>query len=160
MKLIPLSKKTEVFAIVDDEDYEALMRLKWHYSGGYPTHSYLKPDKSGTATIQMGRYLLGLVPGDGLQCDHINRNRLDNRRANLRAVDHAANSQNIGARGGTSEHRGVFWVKRTKKWRATAMVRRKLHVLGDFADEAEAANAAWEFRKHHMPHSAEASEPA
>ena len=37
-------------------------------------------------TIYLHREVLGLERGDGLEADHVNRDRLDNRRANLRAA--------------------------------------------------------------------------
>jgi hypothetical protein len=42
------------------------------------------------------RLILGLEPGSDLECDHINRNPWDNRRANLRKVTRKENCANRG----------------------------------------------------------------
>jgi hypothetical protein len=44
--------------------------------------------------IQLGRLLLGLSPGDGLEADHCSGDTLDNRDKNLRAVSPTENRRN------------------------------------------------------------------
>jgi hypothetical protein len=102
------------------------------------------------------RIILGLAAGDPRDVDHINRNRMDNRRCNLRAVTHAENQQNLGAqpkRARASAFRGVTWNGR--KWIAQAKVGGKGHRIGGFDDEAQAASAAAAWRAEHMPYSVE-----
>jgi hypothetical protein len=71
--------------------------------------------------------------------DHRNRNRLDNRRGNLRVVTHAENMMNVGAnKGSTSRYRGVSWNKRRSKWIASFRGRH----LGCFDSEGDAARCA------------------
>lgn len=86
MKQIPLSKGK--FAIVDDGDYEWLMQWKWCYNS-----QYARRDVRRTA-VWMHRLILGDALTDELICDHINRDKLDNRRSNLRAVTHSQNMKN------------------------------------------------------------------
>ena len=76
--------------LVDDEDYNFLDQWKWH---GLPTKSgaYVVRYENKKA-ILMHRAVLGLR--DGQECDHINRNTLDNRKQNLRACSHSQNMQN------------------------------------------------------------------
>lgn len=105
-------------------------------------------------TVYLHRDLLGLARGDAREVDHRNRDKLDNRRSNLRVVTRRENAQNLPSQRGTSGFRGVA---RTAGGRWTAQVKldgRKRH-LGTFATEGAAAAAAAAFRRAHMPHSIE-----
>jgi hypothetical protein len=104
----------------------------------------------------MHRFVLGLRKGDPRKVDHKNRNRLDNRRENLRVVTSAENAQNLERNYGRSRHRGVAWHKVTKKWRAVVRLDGRQHHLGYFDDEDEAGAVASAFRAQHMPFSSDA----
>ena len=85
-------------------------------------------------------HVYGSWPKD--QIDHINRNRSDNRIANLREVSSKQNHQNRSKpSNNTSGHPGVCWHKRDSKWQATIMHDYKHIHLGYFTD-IEAAIAA------------------
>ncbi len=104
----------------------------------------------------MHREILGLALGDPLLVDHINRIRLDNRRANLRVVDRAQHAQNLSPRTGTtSSYRGVFWNTREECWEASANLNGRAHYLGRFTSEREAGIAAAIWRRENMTHSEE-----
>lgn len=125
-------------ALIDDIDYERVNRWSWHFDGryarGYPhgikeyLHRYIMQTKSGEVV------------------DHINGDRLDNRRANLRNCSHAFNASN---RHGpvTNKHglRGVYRAK-GRKWRAEIYWLGKHYALGTFSSAVE-ANAAYEEAK-------------
>lgn len=80
---------------------------------------------------------------DGLFVDHINRNGLDNRKANLRIVTAQQNSWNsrMGTSRAKSKFKGVTWDGKKKKWRARIYIDNKLQSLGSFNDEKAAARA-------------------
>ena len=138
-------------ALVDADDYEGLMENRWHPSGtGYAVRSGERV-AGKRKTILMAREIMGLSPGDGLQTDHINRCRLDNRKSNLRVVKHRENSQNLPPQSGTSKYRGVSWVKARKKWAAYVCLDGVQHNLGNFEDEQDAADAASNWRRDNMP---------
>jgi hypothetical protein len=89
------------------------------------------------------------VPG-GMMVDHINGNRLDNRRCNLRVCTNRQNCQNqtIARKDNTSGYKGVSYSRRHRKWRAWIAAgslrsngTRKNVSLGYFADAADAARA-------------------
>ncbi len=85
-------------------------------------------------------YVYGVWPKD--QIDHINRNRSDNRRANLREVTHKQNQQNKSKpSSNTSGHPGVYWCRRRSKWRAKIEHNYKQVHLGYFTDIEEALAA-------------------
>lgn len=103
-------------------------------------------------TLLLHRALLGLVHGDPRQGDHINRDRLDNRRANLRIVTGAQNWQNTPSKGKTSRFRGVSWCKRDGLWLAQCTVQGRNHNLGRYVEEEYAAQVAARFRARHLPY--------
>jgi hypothetical protein len=105
----------------------------------------------------MHREVLGLAADDSRVVDHVNRDRLDNRRSNLRLLSAAENAQNQGpARGSTSRFRGVHWCASRRKWVARVKIDGRHRNLGRFDDELEAARVAAAYRAEHMPFSAEA----
>jgi hypothetical protein len=84
------------------------------------------------------------------QLDHINRDRQDNRIANLRECTNAENCQNVLAhRDGTSTVAGVSWQCNRKKWQAKICVNGRQHFLGYFVDKS-AAKAAYLAAKKSM----------
>lgn len=138
---------------VDDADSGLVEPFLWRqHAAGYVYRA-----KPGGGMILLHRDLCGLTPGDGLEVDHINGDRLDNRRANLRVVTRSENAQNLAAKG-TSPHRGVF--PRRGKWYAQVRANGRRHYLGTFDTELEAAAVVSAFRSEHMPFTNEQREPA
>lgn len=138
---------------VDLDDLEWLARWSWRlHSGGYAFRGRKIGGRSGRYfTILMHRMILDVPHGFDVEVDHINGDRLDNRRSNLRLVTHGQNMQNRHVDG----NRGVKSFK--GKWQARATLDRVTHHLGTFDTEAEAAAAAAEWRRQNMPFSPEAS---
>ena len=76
------------------------------------------------------------------QIDHLNRNRSDNRIANLRDVTQKQNLQNRSKSStNTSGHPGVVWHKRISKWLAYIKHNYKQIHLGYFSILEEALSA-------------------
>jgi hypothetical protein len=141
-RIIPVKAKTHtVFALVSPEDYEALTPYRWFHTNGYAVRNVGSTRRGNKTSVLMHRQILGLAAGDGLEADHVNRDRLDNRRENLRQVSHARNMCNLAARDGTSHHRGVSWDKERELWKATASPNGRQRALGRFAHEDDAARA-------------------
>ncbi|MDD5061650.1 MAG: HNH endonuclease [Candidatus Marinimicrobia bacterium] len=83
-----------------------------------------------------------LPPKEGFVIDHINRNRLDNRRCNLRYVTHSQSQMNRSKqKNNTSGFRGVYWNKHAKKWVSIIGIKGKLIHLGYYINIEEAAKA-------------------
>lgn len=120
--------------LIDSDLFDSLNRYVWHISSGYAaTHS-------AREGIFMHRLILGLRAEDKRICDHINHNRLDNRRANLRACDRADNNRNISGRGRRiAKYKGV--APNRDRWMAQITFQRKCHHLGTFDTQEEAALA-------------------
>jgi hypothetical protein len=140
--------RIKAYALVSPVDYERLSQYRWSLdSGGY----VVRTAKDGSK-LYMHREVLGLTKGDGLFTDHINRNKRDNRRPNLRLVSHMENCHNSGAhRDAVSKHRGVSPHKRSKKWQAHSMINGNRKFLGLFTSELAAARAVNEYRAEHAP---------
>lgn len=85
------------------------------------------------------------------ELDHVNRQRDDNRIANLREANRTINTQNTNLRkDNQTGYRGVGWHKGSGRWRARIQVQGKMLELGYF-DDIENAVAAYETaaRAHH-----------
>lgn len=107
--------------------------------------------------LLLHRVLLGLKTKDSKVADHINRNRLDNRRENLRVITLAQNNQNHSSHkrwnksGKDSGLKGVAWDARRNKWQASAIAQGKNRFLGYFICPAQAGKVVSDFRKQHQP---------
>ena len=78
----------------------------------------------------------------GMQTDHINGNKLDNRAANLRVCTHQQNQFNKAAQvNNVSGYKGVSWNKWAGKWRASIGYNKKQIHLGYFDNKLDAAAA-------------------
>lgn len=143
MKQIPLTQGK--FALVDDEDYERINQWKWHIGGkGYAirTENFYKPCGRRTSrTIMMHRYILCVETV--FHVDHINHDRLDNRRFNLRKCTRSQNLMNTQVRKNKSlsRYKGVARYARDKRWLAYINKDGIRHRLGRFEKEEDAAMA-------------------
>jgi hypothetical protein len=94
----------------------------------------------------------------GFLVDHINGDKLDNRRENLRLatrMDNEANKRKRRTQSGgapSSQYKGVTEVKdgRKKKWRATITVEHRQIKLGAYYTEVEGAEAYNDAAKHYF----------
>lgn len=92
---VPLTQGRKCFVSPEDADW-ALSR-RWCATNGYPARGVGKP---AHRVFYMHREIgvrAGMISGydsDPRFIDHINRDKLDNRRENLRAVTHAENNCN------------------------------------------------------------------
>ena len=91
--------------------------------------------------ILLHRLLMGEPKGHHV--DHINGNKLDNRRVNLRVATYTQNQANRHRlnRNNSSGHRGIVWMAAWGKWRAQIMANRKAYHLGLFVDLESAIQA-------------------
>lgn len=136
MKVAELKLSNGNFAIVDKDDFSKFVSHKWYqHNSGYAVR---KP--RGSSAIYMHRQVIECPKG--FEIDHINRNPLDNRKENLRAVSHSENSQNRPKqRNNTSGYKGVFFDKRRNKWWSMKVKNKKRIYLGTFNSAQEASKA-------------------
>ena len=112
---------------------------RWHLDGyGYAVGW----SKVLGKTVTMHRVIKDF-PQKPLEIDHINQDRLDNRRVNLRLVSSSANHRNSSKkRGASSKYKGVSLNKAAKKWAASIRLPNgKTKYLGYFNFEEGAAKA-------------------
>src|SRR3954471_10677466 len=93
------------FSLVSKGDFARINKHKWCISAGYAVrNSTGKPRR----LLLMHREILGAPVG--AQVDHKNRNKLDNRRCNLRIATSSENIVNSSLRkDNTTGYRGVYW---------------------------------------------------
>ena len=143
MKYIQLTQGKR--SIVDDDDYERLNKYNWSYTNhGYAQRRKIIDGKS--SIIHMHREIMGLTFNDGKFVDHINGDRLDNRKENLRLCTRTENNHNMKiGKHNKSGFKGVFHRTVKKKylgrdgtrktyhhWCAKIMINRKAILLGTF----------------------------
>ena len=84
---------------------------------------------------------------EGMQIDHINGNKLDNRIENLRIATYAENQWNAKTRvDNKSGVKGVCWHKATRRWLAQIKHNKVLHYLGVYDTIEEAAKVVQDKR--------------
>lgn len=150
--LLARDGSVRAYALIDADDAEWAGQWPWHLSPkGYAVRNVRV--EGGYKSFRLHRELLGLIENDGLDGDHINRDRLDYRRSNLRIIPKGGNSQNVPVRPDKrSAYRGVSWHTDTHRWRAYVYVQKKCVRLGSFTDEHEAGRVAKEARLRLMPY--------
>lgn len=135
-KSIPLTLGK--FAIVDDGDFDWLSQWKWMCVRGYAVRS--TGPRKNRKVVFMHR-LVANTPAN-METDHINGNKLDNQRRNLRVCTRSQNMSNVGAyRNGTSGHKGISWHSERRKWQAYITVNYHRIYLGIFSEISEAIAA-------------------
>jgi HNH endonuclease/AP2 domain len=140
--VIPLNKNKHHIkenAIVDDDDWYDLIKFSWlQNKQGYVIA------RIDSKIVYMHRYLQKEIIPDSHVVDHINQNRLDNRKLNLRVVTYSENNQNIRKTNNnnkTSKYVGVTYAKDKGKWMARIRKNQKTYHLGHFENEQDAARA-------------------
>lgn len=142
---VPVTNRTGIiaYALIDIADLAKVWGPAWNLK----PEGYVYRTESGTKRkIYLHRQILGLEGLDyNTETDHINHNRLDNRRQNLRVVSRSENQKNsrrlrygVSARNG----RWVAWASDTAG---------KQRTCGSFPSRDEALLAAQERRRFYVP---------
>lgn len=139
MKELKLTKGK--ISLLDDEDYvKALEAGKWCVSGGYAYNR-----RHGL----LHRFLLGFPKGtqgvkgrSSVQVDHINHDKLDNRRDNLRVASITENARNKSVTTNSyTRLKGAHFDSYNQHWMARIRVDGRLVYLGVFETDVDAAAA-------------------
>lgn len=125
---------------VDENDFAELSQYKWYLTAqGYARRTLYIPETKGAEYLTMHRQIMNAEKGQ--QVDHIDGNKLNNRRANLRFCSFSTNLYNSQKRKGqaASKYKGVCFDKRRNRWRAGIQVENRRINLGSFENEVTAA---------------------
>ena len=125
------------FTLVDAEDFELANRYHWTLNH----NGYAMTDIS-CKSVLLHHFITGFkwYLTNGQEIDHISGDKLDNQKANLRPATRTQNCQNAKKRKGTSsKYKGVSWDKERGKWIAYINYGGKMHFLGRYHDEEDAA---------------------
>jgi len=120
------------YALIDKEDYEELSKFNWCYGRGYANRT----DKTTGERMLMHRVIMDCPPDKFI--DHINGNRLDNRKSNLRICTHSENTKNRKPNKG-KKYKGTFM--QGNHYTSKICNNGKYYYLGYFKNEEDAARA-------------------
>lgn len=139
---IPLTRGYETTVDAVDAD---LAEVKWFATAyGYAARNKPRPQKG---VVWIHRIILSRIIGRELRsdeyADHINGDKLNNTRANLRIAACVENQRNSRKpKHNTSGFKGVTWHKGHRKWKAQISIENKSRHIGYF-DTREKAHAAY-----------------
>jgi hypothetical protein len=123
---------------VDKEDLKKVLGQCWRISADGYVMTTLKGSRK---KMQLGRFILALTDPT-VFADHIDLDKLNNQRANLRALPPSLSAQNRGIyKNNTSGYPGVSFETnkvRAKPWKAYIKLKGKRYHLGYFATPEEA----------------------
>ena len=136
---IKLTGKRGGVAVVSEIDYKIVSKYAWYQNKeGYTLTSI------NTVPILMHQFIIRQyifdIPKNTI-VDHINKNRLDNRRDNLRLSVIRLNNQNkrLHKNKKSSTYKGVFYNKKQKKYHTIIGIDYENIYLGRYNTENEAA---------------------
>ena len=132
--------------VVDDGDFDWLSEWKWSYTYNVRNIDFGYAVRRNSPNIKprqlyMHRVIVGARPGEVV--DHINGNRLDNRRSNLRICTQSENLANKQVHlAGESGFKWVYPNKKSGGWVVRMKIAGKMTHIGSFKDKVAAALAA------------------
>lgn len=137
MKTIKLTKGKET--IVDDDIYELIKDQKWHCAtNGYAIRNLPREYRQLQKKIRLHQLVM-CFPNSII--DHINGNKLDNRRCNLRLCNESTNGANsIIPKNNTTGYKGVS-INPCGTFRARVDKNGQGYYLGTFSNVIDAAKA-------------------
>ena len=120
-------------ALIDLEDVDIIKEYKWNLRNN---DGYISNKKVGLL------HRLIMNPDNDMVVDHINHNKLDNRKSNLRICTQQQNTMNTSlSKNNTSGIAGICWDKLRSKWKSYININSKRINLGYFNTKKEAIEA-------------------
>lgn len=129
--------------IIDTDDFEVVRHFKWSLTGDSSKYVGARMKKGTQTKTYLHRFLMNT---NSIHIDHINKDTLDNRRANLRESTHAQNFHNqskrktYAKRPTSSQYKGVS-LHKDGSWVSEICVDKQKIYLGKFKNERDAGIA-------------------
>ena len=134
MKEIQL-RNSPLKAIIDDDDFECVSQYKWTLQSGGYVRTFV-----GKSVLYLHRLVMGA--SGKLEIDHIDRNKLDCRKSNLRFATRTQNSANKDCnKGNPIKVKGVRWDDTRNKYLARIGYDGITKNLGRYVNLIDAARA-------------------
>lgn len=128
--------------LCDADDWEKSKQHCWH-ENSRDHYAFTTIDGK---KVKFNNYII--EKKDGYVCDHINHNRIDNRRCNLRYATSKVNAINVLiSKKNKSGHSGVCFVSATQKWRAYIYDNSRMIYLGEYENKEDAIKVREEAEK-------------
>jgi hypothetical protein len=124
--------------LLDDIDKDWLQSINFNFNKKPCSYGYIRFKRTRLHRLILERKL-GRPIKLGYVCDHINRNKLDNRRENLRESTILENNLN-SIKHKLGKYQGYTYLKSRNKWQAQIKINGKQKYLGIFKTEEEAHN--------------------
>ena len=122
--------------IIDTDDIQRVSEIFWHMG----KDGYIIYTKPGMATIRLHNFIMNVTPNKKFHIDHINRNRSDCRKCNLRLVTAQQNSMNSSIiRSSATKLRGITFDKSSSRYKARIGLNDRRIMLGSSKDPIECA---------------------
>lgn len=133
-RLTLYTKKHKIPFQIDSLDFDKVSGHTWCIDT-YPA-TKIKGER-----LRLHEFIMGKAP-KGLEWDHIDKDKLNNKRDNLRLVQHIVNTWNQNKKyTNTSGVSGVSWQKDRERWYSYITVRGKMKSLGRHRTMDGAVNA-------------------
>jgi len=133
--LMQISNRQYQYFEIDDADFDMICKYTWYISYSGYIIAYIN-----RSPFLLHRLLFGLVTNDNKIIDHIDGDRTNNHRDNLRLCTSAQNSRNSRKKSSNSSgFKGV--VKDGNKWKAVIQSEGRYISLGQYNNKIEAAKA-------------------
>lgn len=112
-----VSKGETYTVLIDKDDYDVVKKYSWSIKENYVYNS--------TVGL-LHRYVLN--PQNDKHIDHINHNKLDNRKNNLRECSQAENNRNVGITvNNTSGYKNIYWCDKKQRYIVRITLNGKLY---------------------------------
>ena len=126
-------------AIVDDDLFEYLNQFKWHIASGRYAATNMKINGK-SKSIYLHRFIMNV--SKDMQVDHIDNDKLNNLKTNLRICTHSQNMINRPVYNNSkSKFKGVIFYEKLKKYIARIKFKNKEYYLGVYTNPIDAARA-------------------